>query len=170
MFVFGGFGFFVCFVGKFFSFFCFLWFFLVFRLGGMILNMDEFWVMDLKLLLVVIIDFFFFFIIRGFGLKGVFNLFFFGCFISIVFFGLILFGFVFSFEFVYVLIFDFCFVFFFVIIFWVFCKVCCLVGVGDIFGRVVLSFFLFSVLFGDIFVVVCGVVWYCLRNLYSFCF
>ena len=79
-----------------------------FRSFGMILNMDEFHVMDLKPSLAVTIDPFFSCTTRGSGLKGVLNLFFFVCLTSTISPGLILLGFVFSFESAYALIFDFC--------------------------------------------------------------
>ena len=59
----------------------------------MTLNMDEFRIMDLRLLLAVTIDPFFSSTTRGSGLKGVLNLFFFGCFTSTVSPGLISLGF-----------------------------------------------------------------------------
>ena len=119
----------------------------------------------------MIIDPFFSSTIRGSGLKRVVNLFFFGCLTSTVSPGLISLGFVLSFKSAYALIFDFCSASLSAIVFRVSCRVFCLTnGAGDTSGRMVLSFLPFSASFGDIFVVVCGVARYCLRNLYSSCF
>ena len=78
-----------------------------FRFFGMILNMDEFRVMDLKPSLAATIDPFFSSTTGGSGLKGVLSLIFFGCLTNTVSPGLISLGFVPSFESAYALIFDF---------------------------------------------------------------
>ena len=136
----------------------------------MILNMDEFQVMDLKPSLAVTIDPFFSSPTRGSGLKGVLNLFFFGCLTSTANPGLISLDFVPGFESAYALIFDFCSASLSAIVFRVSCKVCCLADAGDTSGRVVLSFLPFRASLGDTFVIVCGVARYCLRNFCSSCF
>ena len=150
---------------------CSLRSFSAFRFFGMILNMDEFRVMDLKPSLAVTIDPFFSSTTRGSGLKGLVNLLVFGCLTSTVSPGLISLGFVPSLESAYAFIFDFCSASLSVIVFRVWCRVFCIAnGAGDTSGRIFLSFLPFSASFGDIFVVVCGVARYCLRNLYSSCF
>ena len=136
-----------------------------FRFSGMILNMDQFRVIDLRPSLAVTIDPFFSSTTRGSRLKEVLNLFFFGYLTSTVSPGLILLDFVPSYKSAYALIFDIFSTSLSAIIFRVSCKVCCLAEGGDTSGRVVLSFLPFSASFGDTFVVVCGVVRYCLREI-----
>ena len=137
---------------------------------GMILNMDEFRVMDLKPSLAVTIHPFFSSTTMDSGLKGVLSLFLLGCLTSTVSPGLISLGFVPSFESAYALIFDFYSASLSAIVFRVSCRVFCLADTVDTSGRVVLSFLPLSASFGDTFVVVCSVAQYCLRNLYSSCF
>ena len=118
----------------------------------MTLNMVEFRVMDLKPSLAVTMDPFFSSTTRGSGLKGVLNLFFFGCITSTVSPGLISFGFAPSFKSAYALIFDFGSASLSSMVSRVSCRVSCLAGAGDTSGRVILSFLLFSASLGDTFV------------------
>ena len=97
----------------------------------MILNMDEFRVIDLKPSLAATTDPFFCSTTRGSGLKGVLSLFFFGCLTSTVSPGLISLGFVPSLQSAYALIFDFCSASLSVIAFRVSCRVFCLADAGD---------------------------------------
>ena len=136
----------------------------------MILNMDEFRVINLEPSLAVTIDPFFSSTTTGYGLKEVLSLFFFGCHTSTVSHSLISLGFVPSFESQYAMIFDLCSASLSAIVFQVSCRVFCLADAGDTSGRVVLIFFPFSASFGDTFAVVCGVARYCRRKLYSSCF